>query len=273
MRERLLDWLLTWLEARKDRRYADAPFGSAPLAPAEEYRRRWADVKARTYPPIDAYEQASGAAIDPAWLHQLALLTQITIKKSDLCYQHGRLLYARLRRYARERTREHLTIVETGTARGFSALCMAKALSDAGASGTIVTFDVLPHDVAMFWNCVRDEEGPRTRAQLLVDYAELIERHLLFHRGDTARELSMMSFPRIHMAMLDSVHTYDHVMAEYDAIRGRQRPGDVLFFDDYTSEAYPGVVQAADEICERWGYRPDVVSATPARRYLIAEKT
>jgi len=232
----------------------------------------WAEAKARSYPEIDRYEQASGAAIAPAWFHELALLTQVVIKKSDLCYEHGRLLYSTLVRYTRTRAHDHLTIVETGTARGFSALCLAKALADTGASGKIVTFDVLPHDVEILWNCVRDVEGPRTRADLLGDYADLLERHVIFHRGDTKRELAMMSFPRVNMAVLDSVHTYDHVMAEFTAIRDRQRPGDVLFFDDYTPDAYLGVVRAADEICTGFGYSRQVVTATPRRRYLIAEK-
>jgi hypothetical protein len=61
-------------------------------------------------------------------------------------------------------------------------------------------------------------------------------------------------------------------MAEFTAIGDRQRPGDVLFFDDYTPDAYPGVVRAADEICRGFGYSRQVVTATPRRRYLVAEK-
>ena len=49
-----------------------------------------------------------------------------------------------------------INIIETGTVRGFSALCMAKALSDAKFEGSIFTIDVLPHDKKMFWNCAAD---------------------------------------------------------------------------------------------------------------------
>src|SRR3546814_8877197 len=69
---------------------------------------------------------------------------------------------------------EQAGIFETGTARGFSALCMARALQDAGAGGYVVTVDQLPHDRPMLWNCIDDHEGPRTRAQLLSDYPELL---------------------------------------------------------------------------------------------------
>jgi predicted O-methyltransferase YrrM len=181
------------LEERETRRFADAPFGRTMRAPVAEYHRRWTAARQQRFPAVDEYETASGAAIDPEWFHQLALLTQVPIKKSEICYQHGRLLYAALARYLRERARHHLTIVETGTARGFSALCMARALDDGGASGKILSFDVLPHDTPMLWNSVADDGGPRTRAELLAGYTDLIQRYVIFHRGDTRRELARVS--------------------------------------------------------------------------------
>jgi predicted O-methyltransferase YrrM len=266
------DRLRAMLEERAARKYSRSPLCDAVLAPPAEYRRIWAEAQRETYPVVDRYEAACGAAIDPAWFQQLALLTQVPIKQSAICYQHGRLLYATLVRYTRQRASQHLTIVETGTARGFSALCMAKALDDAGATGKIASFDVLPHEVEILWNCVRDADGPRTRAALLSDYSDLLERYVAFHRGDTKWELARMSVPRIHFAFLDSVHEYDHVMAEFASIRARQKAGDVLFFDDYTPEAYPGVVRAADEICRDHGYSKHVVTANARRQYLVAEK-
>jgi cephalosporin hydroxylase len=199
-------------------------------------------------------------------------LTQVTIKGSANCYQHGRVLYSSLTRYARERCGQHLNVIETGTARGFSALCLAKALSDCGATGKIITFDLLPHDERIYWNCIRDVAGPCTRMELLQDYRALIERYLVFHRGDTRRALRRMAFPRVHFAFFDSVHTYDHVMAEFASVRGRQHPGDVVVFDDYTQDAFPGVVKAADEICVTEGYQPTRIAASANRRYLVAVK-
>ena len=158
--ERGVDRLEATLERAIQRRFERAPLCAAPLAPASEYVRRWQDARAQAFPVVDEFEVRCGAAIDAEWFHQLALVTQVPIKSSAICYQHGRLLYAALTRYVRTRKPEHVTIVETGTARGFSSLCMAKALADAGASGTIATFDVLPHDVRILWNCLRDEEGP-----------------------------------------------------------------------------------------------------------------
>src|SRR3546814_14884286 len=88
-------------------------------------------------------------------------------------------------------------IFETGTARGFSALCMARALQDAGAGGYVVTVDQLPHDRPMLWNCIDDHEGPRTRAQLLSDYPKLLSR-IVFLRGRSDEVLKTLGLSRIH---------------------------------------------------------------------------
>lgn len=272
LRDQAIDLMSAGLEAVTDRRYSRPPFCEAPLASRSEYLRLWAEARRVSYPEVDRYEQECDAAVDPDWFHQLALLTQVVIKESAICYQHGRLLYATLVRYTRQRACHHLTIVETGTARGFSALCLARALHDVGATGKIVSFDVVPHDLKILWNCVADADGPRTRATLLESYAELMERYLIFHRGDTKRELAKLSFPRVNLAFLDSVHSYDHVMAEFASIGDHQATGDIVFFDDYTPEAYPGVVKAADEICLSHGYSKNVIVCGDARQYLIAVK-
>jgi hypothetical protein len=83
---------------------------------------------------IEAYENEKGFFINKLWLDNLALHTQITIKKSELCYAHGRVLYTALSYYLSKQPlsfrSQRITIWETGTARGFSSLCMAKALYD-----------------------------------------------------------------------------------------------------------------------------------------------
>ena len=62
-----------------------------------------------------------GYKIEYDWFHELALHTQIVIKKSELCYQHGRVLYSTLSAYINQNDCNYINIVDIGTARGFSA--------------------------------------------------------------------------------------------------------------------------------------------------------
>jgi predicted O-methyltransferase YrrM len=248
------------------------PFGSTPRANSEIYQRLASEVRQKQYPEIDKFEQEQGFAIDTEWFHNLALHTQVVVKEAEIGYQHGRLLYASIRSYIQRCQPQFMNILEAGTARGFSALCMAKAMADAGIEGKLLTFDVLPHQTKMYWNCIDDTEGPRTREELISNYSELIDRYLIFHQGDTRIELPKVQISRIHFAFLDGVHTYEYVLHEVECIRDKQRAGDVICFDDYSTSQFPGVVKAVDEICHRYKYSRSVVPAYENRIYVVATK-
>ena len=129
----------------------------------------------RSYSDIDNYERELGFEIDRTWLAELALHTQVVVKASEICYEHGRILYSCLSDYISrsQAEQERIAIVETGTARGFSSLCMAKALADADCQGVILTFDVLPHNVPMIWNCIDDLDKAKTRSELLTPWGNV----------------------------------------------------------------------------------------------------
>lgn len=270
---RVAERLIPALEGLAYRRFYDFPYGREPVATADEYRSRWDLARSREYPSVDEFERTCGFAIDGDWLADLALKTQVVVKQSELGFAHGRILYSALRRYLHEFESRSVTVLETGTARGFSALCMARAMADAGVGGRLLTFDVVPHDVPMYWNCISDMDGPRSRRELLEDYSNLMEEFIIFHQGDSSRELAKVSFPRVHFAYLDAVHSYPNVMAEFAAIRGRQRAGDMVVFDDYTPSVYPGVVRAADEIAEAEGYSKSCVQLRAERSDAILVKS
>ena len=264
------------LEYYSNAYWYDWPFGQEPRASKEEYLRLAKEISKLTYPKIDEYEQKTGFAINAKWLHELALHTQVVIKESPLCYAHGRVLYTALSQYMSEQKKtsssERLTIWETGTARGFSALCMAKALKDQQRPGTILTFDILPHNTTMYWNCIDDLDKPKTRAELLQPWHSMIQSFVIFHQGDTRLELPKVHAERIHFAFLDGAHTYEDVIFEFQQIRDCQKIGDIIVYDDYTPQQFPGLVRAVNEICENNQYQRTDLQANSGRGYVVATK-
>lgn len=253
------------------------PFGYRPLGSENDYLKLSQITKNQKYPEIDIYEKSKGIAIDKGWLDQLALKTQITIKKSKLCYAHGRLLYTSLSDFlikkSKELKNEKIFILETGTARGFSAVCMSKALEDSKKDGLIITFDVLPHSTKMFWNTIDDiTKGPQTRSQLLDDWEYLCKKYILFHQGDTRLELNKIYLKRVHFAFLDGAHTYKDVMFEFNQIKEKQMKGDIIVYDDYNEEKFPGIVNAVNKICQKYNYDKMIIKSSNERGYVIATK-
>jgi hypothetical protein len=252
------------------------PLAAKPRATKEEYLAKFEQARQIAYPEVDAFERETGVTIDRAFLDDLALHTQVTAKGSALVWAHGRVLYSALTDYLKRlpagNATDRLTILETGTARGFSSLCMAKAMSDAGRAGTILTTDILPNDVPIFWNCIDDLEGKKTRQELLRPWNDLTGRYVVFLSGDSASLLPSISVDRIHFAYLDGGHTYDDVMTEYSRIGPRQLPGDMIVFDDVTPAQFPGIVKAVEEICATGGYTAKPINAGDKRAYVVATK-
>jgi|TARA_B100001971_G_C18238904_1_gene569354 predicted O-methyltransferase YrrM len=269
---KILKKLLDRLHKRYRTNYHNFPFGETPRGSKEEYERIWSQAKQKIYPVIDNYENKLQSKIDSNWFHELALHTQVVIKSSEICYQHGRLLYTFVTDYLNRNDLNYINILETGTARGFSCLCMAKALHDRDVEGKIITFDLLPHDVKMYWNCIDDLESPKSRKELLSNYSDLIERYVIFCEGDTRLMQEKIDMSRINFAFIDASHTFEDVVSEFSYINERQRQGDNILFDDYQPNYFPGVVKAVDTICDKYGYLLETIRVSDQRGYAIAYK-
>jgi predicted O-methyltransferase YrrM len=270
----LLKHLLIKLDFLVFKKWNSHPLTKKPIANIEKYYELWEKTKLKDNPEVNQFEKRSGYKIDINWLDELALKTQIVVKKSELNYAHGKVLYSALREYVSNYKRlDNISILETGTARGFSSLCMAKALFDSGIPGSILTFDVLPHKKKIYWKCIEDhKKGPTSREELLKPWEDLVQKYIIFYQGYSDIELKKLGLQRINFAFLDGSHTYKDVFFEFDIIKDQQKKGDVIVFDDYNKELFPGIVKAVDEICDKFGYDKEIIKSFDSRSYVIAKK-
>ena len=248
------------------------PFCDKPLASESEYLNLWQEAKNIRYHEIDKLEIELGYRIDLEWFSKLALITQVCIKESELCFAHGRVLYTVLKNYLNNSNLQSINIIEVGTARGFSSLCMAKVLQENKVQGRIITIDPLPIRRKIFWNCILDHKGKKNRKELLIDYIDLVNNYILFKKGKSEDILTKKIFDRIHMAFIDGVHEYENVSNDANYIQKYQMKGDIIIFDDYSNNIFPGVVKAVDEFCLRYNYSLKVINANENRSYAIAQK-
>ena len=194
-------------------------------------------------------------------------------KKSDLNYNHGRILYSLLSRYL-ELNREKktsITILETGTARGFSSICMSKALNDRKSNGKIITLDCIGHNKRIYWNSIADFEGKKDRSELLEKWVDELS-NIIFLQGWNLDILSRIGLERINFAFLDAQHTKISVLEEFKYIYPRQKVGDIIFFDDVTPDIFDGVCEAVNEIENNFPYKVDRLISSKKRGYAIATR-
>ncbi len=228
------------------------------------------NLKKEAFPLIDEFIENKGLKkIDSDWLIELALKTQIVIKISKINVQHGKILYGLVDKLCKKNT--NFNILETGTARGFSSICMSKAISENNSNGKIFTLDFIPNNKKMYWNCISDFDGKKTRLELLENYKDEL-KNIEFIQGFTKNILKKLDMNKIHFAFLDGSHKYKDVKLEFEYVKKRQSKEDIIFFDDYTPGKFDGVVKLINEIRNANDYEIKEIFSSKERGYILATK-
>jgi len=244
-------------------------FGKKIWASKEQYLNLFETERVAVYPEIDILEKKIGYSINKDWLDNLALHTQVVIKKSKINYQHGRILYSYLRKYLYYNN--NIVILETGTSRGFSSLCMAKALYDSKKYGKIYTIDIIPNDLPMIWNCIDDHEKKKTRVELLSPWKHLLP-YISFLHGKSKRVLHSLTLERINFAFLDAMHKWKDLHLEFKYVEKRQIKNDLIVFDDVTKGQFDEVIKYLKYIESLNKYKIKYLQSNSKRGYAICER-
>ncbi len=200
---------------------------------ADDYRTAFVLESRSVYPCVDAFEQASGYALERSKLEAAARVLACPVKKNPPCWQHGRILYAATR------IRLHgiagpVNILEIGTAKGFGALCLLWAMQDANHQGNVTSVDVIDPNERITRNTVAELDGPLTLGETI----SKAMRSIAVHSGSidflhsTGVDYLNAHPDRLHVAFIDGKHSGPVVSQEGWLISHRQEAGDVALFDD-----------------------------------------
>ena len=150
--------------------------------------------------------------------------------------EHGQLLY-QLVRERRDRVRP-VVALDIGTARGFSAAAMARAMLDSGMDGHVYTVDVIDHDETLDWHAEKhDHDDPLAgrriaRAAIWSEWAAEERHRITPITGRSTAILGNWRHGPIDVAFLDGSHTYEDVKAELGLLAGMMADDGVIVLDD-----------------------------------------
>lgn len=211
----------------------------------EEYRRAWEQERDVLYPEIDAFENDCKYAVSRSRLESAARVLACPVKANPPNWQHGRVIYAMTRRYLEGYGHGPVSILDIGTAKGFSALCFKWAVSDASAAAHIVSVDVLEPTAKVKRNTVAEVDGFKTLHETIAPW---LEPGQVEFRCQTGVDALVSSKDRLHLAFVDGRHSYEAVYEETRLLAARQYAGDLALFDDTHIEGVARAVQGADRL-------------------------
>ena len=238
---------------------------------SQEILKLWNESIEEVDASVTKFVVSQGYSIEKLWYNQLALITQVTNKKSRINFQHGKILYSVIANYAHQRNVDFVNYFETGTARGFSAIIAARALSDSRVNYRITTVDVVPHNVKMYWNCILDLYGKRTRKELLSTYSDLLG-NIDFVNDDSIIAIANIKLNRIHIGFLDGSHEYEYVNKEALFLAERQEIGDIIIFDDASEIKFPDVWKVLNSEFIQSLYKTTLINCEDERSYAICKR-
>lgn len=208
-------------------------------------------------------------------IDDIGLKLQVTVKRSKPMYLHGYVLSSALHHYLTRNNYKNITILETGTARGFSSVVMATVMEMNNVNGKIHTIDY----VNTFDNCLKSAQMKRkvTIDECVEEWKSLVNKYIIFEKGDSKQKIIELqsSLSRIHFAFLDGAHYYNDLKYELEFVESKQNVGDVIVCDDYTKSQYPEICQAIDEFVGKGKYEYKIFygnDGTKSRGYVYMIK-
>jgi len=249
-------------------------FGFNRKLSKKKYLDLFKKIKKKKYPNINKIEKKFLRKINTNYLDKLALTTQITHKKNQINYQHGRLLYGYLYNLIKLKKLRFINIFETGTARGFSSICMSRAIIDTKIKGKIDTIDILPHNQKMMWNSIHDHDGPLTRRQLLNPWSkEMKNINFIQDWSISYIDKKKNNLKRYNFAFLDAAHDFKSAYKEFLFVSKNQKKNDIIFFDDINKTSFKDLFKIKKFLTENFKkYDFNFLKNTKNRSYLIANR-
>lgn len=234
----------------------------APARTRHAYHAAFAAECRRVYPEIDLLEARRGYAVNRDRLEAAARVLACPVKAHAPCWQHGRLIYAVARQCLALSTGP-VSLLDIGTAKGFSALCLLWALQDADCDGTVTSVDVIDPAARVARNTVAELDGLLTLRDTLAPWPESAAIAFVQSTGVAWLEAHPA---HLSLAFVDGKHSEAAVRAELALLAARQTAGDLVILDDLQIPGVAAAVRTAK------GYQFEMVSASPERVYAIGHR-
>lgn len=170
---------------------------------------------------------------------------------------------------AESRPKKSLRIVEVGSWVGESAIALHNGLGRAG--GTIWCVDKwegTPTDTTGDWAAKYGHD--KLFETFCENIGNLLDEDIKVLKGDSVDVAKSMEPQECDLVFLDAGHDYDAIAADLEAWMPHVAKDGVLCGHDYCI-AFPGVVQAVNELCATAGIRPCIVNESNVWLFLMSD--
>lgn len=153
--------------------------------------------------------------------------------------EHGLLLYKLLISKHSNCSRHPILLLDVGTARGFSAITMARAMLDANIQGRIYTIDIIDQHEPRDWHVAKQQHDEPlagvqiARSKIWCQWYEEEAKVISPITGKSSEILESWTHGDIAFAFIDGDHTYHAVKSDLELLDALMADGGQIILDDY----------------------------------------
>ena len=153
--------------------------------------------------------------------------------------EHGLLLYKLLTSKHSNCPRHPILSLDVGTARGFSAIAMARAILDADIQGRIYTVDIIDQHEPRNWHVAKQQSDEPlvgvqiARSKIWDQWYEEEAKVISPITGRSSEVLKSWNHGDIAFAFIDGDHRYHVVKADLEMLDTLMAEGGQIVLDDY----------------------------------------
>ena len=109
-------------------------------------------------------------------------------------------------------------ILEIGTARGYTAMCMSEAINDNNDNSKIFSLDIISNKEKFFQRTFLGNYKV-SRSEILKNFSHNLLKNITLIQSDTFSDLKKITFHNLKFAFIDGEHNFKYLIKELEFVR------------------------------------------------------
>lgn len=203
---------------------------------------------------------------------QKAIISCIDLPAADdrSNFNHGVILYTLLNDYIKENN-NNFEILEIGSARGYTSLCMSQAIINNKDKSKILSLDVISNDSKFFQKTYIGNKKV-SRSDILKNFSHELLKNIIFIQADTYSDLEKIAFQNLKFAFIDGEHNFKYLSKELEYCDRFLLKDGMIVVDDYNKEEFNEVIRCVNFFAKNFNYDLKIIKYGKLSNFAILKR-
>ena len=167
-------------------------------------------------------------------------------------FNHGIILCKLLDDYIKNNNK-NFEILEVGSARGYTSLCMSQAIINNQDKSKIFSLDVIGNNNKFFQKTYIGNKKV-SRSDILKNFSHELLKNIIFIQADTYSDLEKITFHNLKFAFIDGEHNFKYLSKELEFCNKFLLKDGLIIVDDYNEREFHEVIKCVNFFAKNCNY-------------------